>query len=60
VRSRQRAALVRSYLLGRFALNPDSVGVMPLGATAVGTSPKGNSWDGVALSVFVPKEALKK
>ncbi|MGE5360558.1 MAG: hypothetical protein ACM3NQ_16195, partial [Bacteroidales bacterium] len=58
-RSRERASAVRTYLIGRFALNPDAVGVMPLGADATG-SPGGRSWEGIALSVFVPKEAVKK
>jgi len=57
--SRRRASLVREYLLDRFGLNPDSAGVMPLGSEA-GNSPRGNRWDGVALAVFVPPEAVKK
>ncbi len=57
--SRQRALLVREYLLGRFGLNPDSTGVMPLGSDAEG-SPTDNRWDGVAIAVFVPPEALRK
>ncbi len=57
--SRSRASAVRDYLLSRFGLNPDSVGVMPLGSQAPG-SPAGNRWDGVALAVFVPPEAVKK
>jgi phospholipid/cholesterol/gamma-HCH transport system substrate-binding protein len=57
--SRHRATLVRDYLLGRFALIEDSIGVMPLGSDATG-SPTGNRWDGVALAVFVPPEAIRK
>lgn len=57
--SRERASLVRDYLLDRFGLNPDSVGIIPLGSEA-SKSPAGNSWDGIALAVFVPPSALKK
>lgn len=57
--SRQRASLVRDYLLARFGLNPDSTGAMPLGSTAPG-SPKGDRWDGVAIAVFVPPEAVRQ
>jgi hypothetical protein len=57
--SRERASLVRDYLLDRFSLNPDRVGVMPLGSEA-SQSPAGNTWDGIALAVFVPPSALKK
>ncbi len=56
--SRQRAAVVRDYLVGRFGLNPDSAGVMPLGADAQG-SPGGKSWDGVAIAIFAPPEAVR-
>ena len=54
VQSRARAALVRAYLIERFHLDPGAVGVMPLGADAVG-SPQGGMWNGVALAVFVPE-----
>ncbi len=57
--ARERASLVRDYLLDRFGLNPDAVAVMPLGAEA-SNSPAGNRWDGVALAVFVTPDALKK
>jgi phospholipid/cholesterol/gamma-HCH transport system substrate-binding protein len=57
--SRARASVVRDHLVGRFALNPDSVGVMPLGSDSTG-SPGGGHWDGVAIAVFVPPEALRK
>jgi phospholipid/cholesterol/gamma-HCH transport system substrate-binding protein len=59
VESRRRAAVVRDFLLDRFALIEDSVGVMPLGSTATG-SPSGDKWDGVAIAAFVPKSVLKK
>jgi phospholipid/cholesterol/gamma-HCH transport system substrate-binding protein len=57
--SRQRASVVRAYLLDRFALNPDRVGVMPLGSQAT-DSPTGNTWDGVAIAVFVPRDAIQQ
>jgi hypothetical protein len=57
--SRRQAESVRSYLLEKFALRLDGVGVMPLGSEALG-SPTGNRWDGVATAVLVPKEAVKK
>jgi len=52
--SRARAALIRDYLIDRFHLDPGQVGVMPLGAQAIG-SPQGSTWSGVALVVFVEK-----
>ncbi len=56
--SRERATLVREYLLERFSLNAETVGLMPLGDEAEG-SPAGNQWDGVALTVFVEKKLLE-
>jgi len=56
--SRRRATLVRDYLVARFGLNPDSTGAMPLGADSPG-SPSGNRWDGVAIAVFAPPEAVR-
>jgi phospholipid/cholesterol/gamma-HCH transport system substrate-binding protein len=52
--SRARAALVRDYLITRFHLDPGAVGLMPLGAEAVG-SPRGSAWSGIALAVFVER-----
>ena len=57
--SRQRASLVGDFLADRFGLVSESVGVMPLGSDVSG-SPDGNRWDGVALAVFVPPEAVRK
>ncbi len=54
VASRARAAAVRDYLIDRFDIDAGGVGVMPLGADAVG-SPEGNSWSGIALAVFVER-----
>jgi phospholipid/cholesterol/gamma-HCH transport system substrate-binding protein len=50
--ARTRAAAVRDYLIGKFALDPRSTGVMPLGSDADG-SPDNQPWDGVALALFV-------
>jgi phospholipid/cholesterol/gamma-HCH transport system substrate-binding protein len=54
VQSRARAALVRDYLIATFGIDPGAVGVMPLGAEAVG-SPNGSQWSGIALAVFVDR-----
>jgi phospholipid/cholesterol/gamma-HCH transport system substrate-binding protein len=59
LRSRQRASAVRSYLIGRFELNPLLTGVMPLGRDSEG-SPDGAPWDGIALAVFQEKTAAAK
>ncbi|MBI2186764.1 MAG: hypothetical protein HYU37_06510 [Acidobacteria bacterium] len=56
--SRQRAALVREYLLGRYGLMPRHTGFVALGADAV-DSPAGSRWDGVALTLFLETEALQ-
>ncbi|MDE3156080.1 MAG: MCE family protein [Acidobacteriota bacterium] len=58
LRARDRAALVRAYLIDRFHLDPRTTGLMPLGAEASGTSPDGRTWDGVALSLFVERGRL--
>jgi phospholipid/cholesterol/gamma-HCH transport system substrate-binding protein len=52
VLSSSRAQLVRAYVLRKFGLDPNFVAVMPLGAEAAG-SPDGQTWDGVALALFV-------
>jgi phospholipid/cholesterol/gamma-HCH transport system substrate-binding protein len=52
--SRRQAQLVRDYLVGRYPLDPSNVAVMPLGADAPG-SPAGDTWNGVALAMFVAK-----
>ena len=55
--SRGRARLVRDYIVGKFGLDPNYVASMPMGSTAEG-SPEGNTWDGVALSLFVATSAM--
>ena len=55
--SRGRATIVRDYVVSRFGLDPGVVAVMPMGAEATG-SPSGDTWDGVALTLFVSKSAF--
>ena len=55
--SRQRAGLVREYILGRFGLIPQNTGYIAL-ADAVG-SPSGDEWDGVALTLFIDTASLE-
>jgi phospholipid/cholesterol/gamma-HCH transport system substrate-binding protein len=56
-RARQRAGIVRAYILGRYGLPPQNTGYIGLGDDAPG-SPKGNRWDGVAVTLFLDREAL--
>lgn len=55
--SRERAKLVRDYVVGKFGLDPTFVGTMPMGKEA-SDSPNGNQWDGVALALFVATSAM--
>jgi len=55
--SARRSALARTYLIGRFQLDPASTGEMALGHDSVG-SPTGAKWDGVALTLFVHPNVL--
>jgi len=57
LRSRARASAVRDYLIGKFQIDPQASGAMPLGAESPG-SPGGVPWDGVALAVILPKNTL--
>ena len=52
--SRDRARLVRRYLIDRFGLKPNYVGAMPMGAVA-SSAPSGQFYEGVAL-VFFPEK----
>jgi phospholipid/cholesterol/gamma-HCH transport system substrate-binding protein len=56
LRSRARASIVREYLIGKFHLDPQATGAMPLGAQSA-ESPAKAPWDGVALAVILPKDA---
>lgn len=57
LRSRARALIVRDYLVGTFHLDPQATGAIPLSADSTG-SPGKAPWDGVALAVILPKDAL--
>jgi phospholipid/cholesterol/gamma-HCH transport system substrate-binding protein len=52
LRSRARAAAVRDYVISKFGLKSQNVGLMALGPEAPG-SPSTGAWDGVALALFV-------
>jgi phospholipid/cholesterol/gamma-HCH transport system substrate-binding protein len=58
LRSRARASIVRDYLVGMFHLDPQATGAMPLSGDSVG-SPGKAPWDGVAIAVILPKDALR-
>jgi hypothetical protein len=57
LRSRTRALIVRDYLVDTFHLDPQATGAIPLSADSTG-SPGKARWDGVALAVILPKDAL--
>ena len=52
------AGMVREYVLHRYELTPQNAGYISLGNDAKG-SPNGGSWDGVAITLFVDREALQ-
>jgi phospholipid/cholesterol/gamma-HCH transport system substrate-binding protein len=58
IQARARAQLVLDHLLSRFGLASTRTVTMPLGRRASG-SPDGETWDGVALALFVDREALQ-
>jgi hypothetical protein len=57
-RSRQRAVMVREYLLTEYQLMPQHTGSIALGAEAPG-SPAKDQWDGIALTLFLDREQLQ-
>ncbi len=57
LRSRDRAQLVRRYIVDRFGLNARYVGAIPMGGVA---SSSGEPWDGVAIVYFPDKESAAK
>jgi hypothetical protein len=57
--SRERAGIVREYLLGRYGLMPQHTGYIALGGDAEGSPSGGNGWDGVAITLFLDAEALQ-
>jgi phospholipid/cholesterol/gamma-HCH transport system substrate-binding protein len=56
--SKRRAELVRDYLFGKFSLDTNYLGIMPLGSDAK-DSPSGATWNGIALAMFVPTSAFR-
>jgi phospholipid/cholesterol/gamma-HCH transport system substrate-binding protein len=55
---RQRAGIVREYLLGRYELLPQNTGFISLGEEAQG-SPSGSTWDGVSITLFLDRAELQ-
>jgi phospholipid/cholesterol/gamma-HCH transport system substrate-binding protein len=55
--SRERAQLVRDYVVTKFKLDVNYVTTMAMGAEAHG-SPSGERWNGIGLAVFVPTAEL--
>jgi phospholipid/cholesterol/gamma-HCH transport system substrate-binding protein len=56
--SRARAQLVRTYIMGKFGLDPNVIAVMPMGVEAE-DSPDGKTWDGIGLALFVPTAVVR-
>ena len=59
IQSRTRAQLVLDYLESRFGLAWNRSVAMPLGSRAA-DGPDGDTWDGVALAVFVDRKVLRQ
>lgn len=59
VESQRRSSAVRSYLLERYELKPNYVGVMPMGRVE-STASSGAPWNGVALVRFLDKKEMKE
>jgi hypothetical protein len=58
LRSRARAGIVRDYLIGKFHIDPQATGAVPLSAEST-DSPGNAPWDGVAVAVILPKASLE-
>jgi phospholipid/cholesterol/gamma-HCH transport system substrate-binding protein len=56
--ARARAGIVREYIMSRYGLMPQNTGFISLGNDADG-SPSGGAWDGVALTLFLDRDALQ-
>jgi phospholipid/cholesterol/gamma-HCH transport system substrate-binding protein len=56
--SRQRAAIVLAYVLGKYDVPLQNAGLIGLGDEAPG-SPDGGKWDGVSLTLFLDRAALQ-
>jgi phospholipid/cholesterol/gamma-HCH transport system substrate-binding protein len=59
LRSRQRAELAADYVARKFRLDPQRIGTIPMGDDADG-SPNGDTWDGIALTLFVARDVLEQ
>jgi phospholipid/cholesterol/gamma-HCH transport system substrate-binding protein len=57
-RARQRAGIVRAFVMGRYEIPPQNIGYIALGNDAQG-SPNDEHFDGVALTLFLDREALQ-
>ena len=55
--SRERAAIVREYILGKYAVPPQNAGFIGLGVETP-DSPDGKQWDGVAITLFLDRSEL--
>jgi len=56
--SRQRAGIVRQYIVGKFDVPPQNVGFIGLGHESL-HSPDKDHWDGVALTLFLDRGELQ-
>jgi phospholipid/cholesterol/gamma-HCH transport system substrate-binding protein len=56
--SRRRAGIVREYILGTYDVPPQNAGFIGLGVDAP-DSPDGKRWDGVAITLFLDRNALE-
>jgi phospholipid/cholesterol/gamma-HCH transport system substrate-binding protein len=58
LKSRARAVAVRSYVIGRFGLSVNLVGMVPLGAEAPDSPSGDRRWDGIGLASWVRRSAF--
>jgi phospholipid/cholesterol/gamma-HCH transport system substrate-binding protein len=58
LRSRERAAMLRAYLISRFHLRPGYIGIVPMGAVE-SADPSGRAWDGAALVLFLAEDSAR-
>ncbi|MBI4465731.1 MAG: MCE family protein [Acidobacteria bacterium] len=54
LRSLDRATQVQAYLIRRFSLKPNYLGIVPLGTVRT-PAPGGSAWGGVSLVLYLPK-----
>ncbi len=57
-RARERAGTVRAFVMGRYEIPAQNIGYIALGNDAQG-SPNDEQFDGVALTLFLDREALQ-